>query len=708
LPDEAPAFTAHEPMPSFELSSSQKGIYILESLGLTGTTYNIPLVLDIKGPLDRTRLNQALDKVIKRHASLRTYFEMHGHQAVQRVAGALHLKNTMHATQEDELEERIKAVAQPFDLAKPPLIHTALHEISKERHVLVFDVHHAIFDGMSMRVFLNDLAGFYRGEELPDPAYQYQDYVLWQKEFLNGPAGNKQRDYWLDRLDGELPVLDLPSDYPRPPVLDYDGERLHHDLRPGLSRKISRFAHQSEASPNMVLMAAFFLLLSKYSNQQEIIVGSGVSGRSMPETHDMIGMFVNTLPIRCRPEKQISFMELLGRVKRAMIGALDNQDYPLEKIVDDLGITRDMGRNPLFDVVFMFQSMGFSGVEADGISMEPRVKFLQNSHFDLLLEAVEIQDDLRLSWEYRTSLFSEGFIHAMAGHYEQLLLEVTADPEKNLGSYQMLTKHEEQLLTEAYNHTGAEYLDEATVADLFEEAAARFPERTAVVMWDESLSYAELNARANQLAGFLRAKGVKRETIVGLMTGRRAELIIGILGIVKAGGCYLPIKPEFPKDRIEFMLADSQAPILLTTPDLMDQVPGFGGEVCDFLNPVIYQGGEENPQPVNQPGDRLYIIYTSGSTGRPKGVVLQHYNIVRLMKNSHYGDPDYYSFSEHDVWTMFHSFCFDFSVWEMYGALLYGGKLVMVPGSAAMDPDAFLQILRDEGVTVLNQTPGSF
>jgi hypothetical protein len=184
LPDEAPAFTAHEPMPSFELSSSQKGIYILESLGLTGTTYNIPLVLDIKGPLDRTRLNQALDKVIKRHASLRTYFEMHGHQAVQRVAGALHLKNTMHATQEDELEERIKAVAQPFDLAKPPLIHTALHEISKERHVLVFDVHHAIFDGMSMRVFLNDLAGFYRGEELPDPAYQYQDYVLWQKGVL--------------------------------------------------------------------------------------------------------------------------------------------------------------------------------------------------------------------------------------------------------------------------------------------------------------------------------------------------------------------------------------------------------------------------------------------------------------------------------------------------------------------------------------------
>jgi amino acid adenylation domain-containing protein/thioester reductase-like protein len=504
-------------------------------------------------------------------------------------------------------------------------------------------------------------------------------------------------------------VLDLPTDHRRPTVVDYRGESAFFSLNDADSQGLARLAVLLDVTPFMVLMAALNVLLARYSSQGDIVVGAGVAGRSHADYHGTLGMFINVLPVRSYPRQDRPFSDFLRETKDRLLEMYDNQDYPFERLVEKLGQKRDSSRGALFDVALVFQNITLpSRLDVDGVSFTRRSVGADVARTDLLLDVEMPDGKLRIRWEYRTSLFTRATIEQMNAHFQNILRGVIAQPDLLLRDIQLLSPEEESKLVYEWNQTSAEYPRDKTLPELFEGAAAAFPDRIAVTSGERWMTYHELNARANRLARSLRDKGVRPGTIVALMLEHCPELIVAIFGILKAGGCYLPIRPDYPADRIRFMLEDSQAALLLTTPAHRAVSDGFRGEVLDLRDAALYATDDSNLAPAATPADLVYVIYTSGSTGKPKGVMLEHRNVVRLLVNDRYNKPGYFSFGEKDVWTLFHSFCFDFSVWEIFGALVYGARLVIVPPEERVNPAGFLELLKREKVTVLNQTPGAF
>lgn len=699
----------HAPeMECYPMTAAQTRLFITEQMEGIGTTYNIPLILKIGGNLDKSKLIRAITDIVQRQDSLRTFFEVSDGDPVQKIEENIKFRKDYLEVSKEEVSPIIQDFIRPFNLGEPPLFRLQLLKISDNEHILMMDVHHSIFDGSSMVIFVKELADLYAGHTLSPLPISYKDFACWQKKFLVSEAMQKQEKFWLKMFETLPPVLDMPADFPRPPVLRYEGERVSAKIDTEVAEKLRRFAADNNATLFMVMMAAFNVLLARYSGQEDIVVGAGSAGRNRKEVENLIGMFVNTLPVRNYPEDTKNFTNFLGEVRETLLDVYDNQDFQFEDLVDRLGLKRDSSRLPLFDVGFVFLSMGFPKVQLDDIEIIPHAFDHKIAHMDIMLEAVENNDGISLNWEYRTSLYKSETIERLAGHYNIILTELMEHPDIPLKDVRILSDEEQEELIYTFNQTEAEFPTELTVNELFEQTAEKFPDRTAVVFEDQTLTYRQLNEKSNQLAKFLRDKGVGADTIVGIILEKCPEMIVGMIGIMKAGGSYLPIKPDFPQDRIDYMLSNSEAPVLLTTYEYMDKAGNFTGNVLDLNDPEIYEADIAHLPVVNSPENLIYIIYTSGSTGKPKGVMLEHRNIVRLFKNSTIGTDGYYGFDENDVWSMFHSFCFDFSVWEMYGALLYGGKLVMVSKKTAVNPKGFLELLAKEKVTVLSQTPGAF
>ena len=589
----------------------------------------------------------------------------------------------------------MKSFIRPFDLEKAQLLRAALVR-RQEGYLLMLDMHHIVSDGMSAGIFFREFAAIYNGEGLTTAARQYKDYSEW----MRSRDLTAQKDYWVSLFRDEIPVLDLPLDFHRPQEQSFKGGEVYRSTGRELGDRIRAAAKKAGATEYMVLLSAAMVLLGKYSRQEDIVIGSPVSGRTHKDTEGMLGMFVNTLAMRGKPEGGRTYADFLKEIRESCLKAYENQEYPFEELVEAVEVRRDISRNPLFDVMLVFQNNERGEIRLNGADTRMTLQEHTIAKFDLTFNIWEKEGEYLIALEYCSDLFREESVQRMLDHYHAVLEQVTVQEEILLRDIETATAEEKVLILGAFNDTAAEYPREKTVVQLLEEQVERTPDSIAVVYEEEQLTYAQLNSKANQLAYRLRKLGVGPDDFVVLLAERSIEMIMGICGIIKSGGAYVPIDPGYPKDRIEYMLSDCKPKAVITYNAETDT----GYPVIDLAESKAWEGVSQNPIHVNKPHDLLYVIYTSGTTGKPKGAMIEHRNVVRLLCNEKYQ----FKITYEDTWTMFHSYCFDFSVWEMYGALLYGCRLIIVSGSISKDPVRYLELLRKHKVTILNQTPTSF
>ncbi len=622
----------------YPASSAQKRLFVLDQLDKNSLSYNMPSIRIIEDEVDPERLEIVLNELIKRHEVLRTSFELVDGVTVQKVHEAVEFKiNYLHLESDnDKIEKIVQNFIRPFDLGQAPLLRVELVKL-EDKHLLMIDMHHIISDGVSRNIFFNELLKLYDGEELPPLRIQYKDFAVWQNKLLQSEKMKKHEDYWLETFVGEgneIPVLNLPTDYPRPAIMSFEGEGYRFQIDKELTIQLNKLASKNGATLFMVLLSVYNILLSKYSGQEDIVVGTPIEGRTHADLELVMGMFVNTLALRNKPQAQKVYQEFLEEIKYNSIKAYENQDYQFEMLVDKLKLKRNIGRNPLFDTMFSLQNVH----DRRNSNNESKSSSNNFSHriakFDLSLAAVELNDGIQLSFEYSTKLFIKATIERLAEHFENIIQTIVKHPEIILAEIEMISGEEKEQLLYAFNDTKAEYPKDKTISHLFEERVDQIPESTALIMQEGEqlveVTYRELNEKANQLARNLRHRGVKPGSIVGMMTERSVEMIIGILGVLKAGGAYLPIDLNYPNERIEFILKDSNADLLLIQNRLQDEI-NFTGEVIDLMNENLYLGDVSNLENISSPDELAYIIYTSGSTGNPKGVMIEQRGLVNYV-----------------------------------------------------------------------------
>ncbi len=685
----------------YQLSSSQKRLYILNQIeGKESIAYNIPVVINIEGKLEPKQFERALDTLIKRHETLRTSFEIIEGEPVQRIHPAVELQIEYLESNEAQTGEIIKGFIRPFALNHAPLLRVCLVKITSEKHLFLFDIHHIIFDGTSMGILIREIIKLYNGEILPELKIQYKDFSEWQTKLKQGEKFKEQEKYWINHFQGELPVLNLPTDYQRPAIQSFTGNNYKFEIGKKLAQDLNRLAVKTETTLYMVLSTAFNIMLSKYTGQEEIIIGTPIAGRQHADLEQLIGMFVNTLAIRNYPGSNKTVVEFLLEIKETALRAYENQDYQFEELVEKLELKRDLSRNPLFDAMLVLQNNGNQDIEITGIRFIPVDYENLTAKFDLTLYAIEYSEGINFYLEYGTKLFKRKTIERMAGHFINILGEITANPEQKLSEIEMLSADEKHQVIVEFNSTKAENPKDKTIQELFEAQVAKTPDNIALVYEDQQLTYQELNDKSNQLANLLGKKGVKPECIVGLMVERSPEMIIGILGILKVGGAYLPIDPEYPEERIRFMLEDSNTGILLTQGRLKDRI-SYDGTVIELDNQTIYHGERSNPRKVNQPRDLAYVIYTSGSTGKPKGVMIEH----QAVNNFIAGMVNEINFTPGKTILALTTISFDIFVLETLVPLTKGLIVVIADEKTQTDPQLINEAVIKNKVEMLQTTP---
>ncbi|MTJ18651.1 non-ribosomal peptide synthetase [Dolichospermum sp. UHCC 0299] len=709
------------------LSYAQQRLWFLDQLQPNSSLYNIPIALRLVGTLNQAALAQSLEEIIHRHEALRTNFitvDGTPRQVIQTatnwtvsVVNFRHLSTSAQEIAAQQLAQ--KQAIQSFDLASEVLIRVTLVVLSETEHLLNVCMHHIVSDGWSMGVFVAELAALYNAysiglPSLPDATripltplpIQYADFAIWQRNWLVGDVLQSQLNYWQQQLKDAPALLVLPTDRPRPAVQTFVGAYQDFALSVELTQGLMQLSQQQDCTLFMTLLAAFDTLLYRYTGTEDILVGTPIANRDRSEIEGLIGFFVNTLVMRSNLSENPSFAELLTRVRSMALSAYAHQNLPLEMLVEALQPERDLSHTPLFQVMFALQNPYLSEVELSGLSISSLPIEGATAKFDLTLAMENTGNGLIGVWEYNTDLFDASTIERMTGHFLTLLSSIVANPLEQISQLPLLTEPEKQQLLIEWNHTQVDYPVDQCIHQLFEQQVRRTPDAVAVVFEEQQLTYHELNCRANQLAHYLQSLGVGADVLVGICVERSWEMIVGLLGILKAGGAYVPLDPEYPPERLSFILTDTQVKVLLTQQQLVNKLPAHTAQlVClDTDLEKITQNSNSNPVNTATSPNLAYVIYTSGSTGQPKGVLVNHHHVTRLFAATN----SWYKFNSQDVWTMFHSYAFDFSVWEIWGALLYGGRLVVVPYLLTRSPESFYKLLSQEQVTILNQTPSAF
>ncbi|MEO7533477.1 MAG: amino acid adenylation domain-containing protein, partial [Ferruginibacter sp.] len=700
------------------LSFSQERLWFIDRLE-GSVQYHLPVVLRLKGNLNKEALAYALQNIVNRHEVIRTVIEEQDGQTRQHIleenqwqlaeAGGTAFK-------EDPAGLRKFAqqlINKPFDLSKDHMLRATLVRLDEQDHALVVTMHHIASDGWSISILIKEVVELYsayldnRPADLAQLPVQYADYAIWQRNYLKGETLTNKINYWKDKLESVAP-LQLPTDYQRPAVQSVKGVIISFRIDQQVTEQLQQLSQHYGATMFMTVLAAFKVLLYRYSGQHDICVGSPIANRSQQEIEGLVGFFVNTLALRNKVSAEESFTELLQQVKTTMLEAYANQDVPFEKVVDAVVKDRDMSRTPLFQVMFSWQNtQDAPQLRLGELNLSTERYEHTTSKFDLTLNVTDTPQGLQGSLEYCTDIYRAGRIEQMLLHFKELINSIVAAPGQSIGMLRMLGEPEKNKLLVEFNNSNTGYPKNKNIIDLFEEQVSKHPAAIALVYKEEQITYRDLNERSNQLGNYLRTKGVKEEVLVPICIERGTQMIIGILGILKAGGVYVPIDPEYPQERISYMLEDTAATIMIASKYSRSKIqdhPSLEIIELDTEWAEIRKQPLANLQINKDPQHTAYIIYTSGSTGKPKGVMIPDINVVRLFET----DAPLYDFNNRDVWTLFHSFCFDFSVWEMYGALFYGGKIVIVPSEATKDVSLFSELLVREKVTVLNQTPSAF
>ncbi|NOJ98439.1 amino acid adenylation domain-containing protein, partial [Corallococcus coralloides] len=697
---------------SLPLSFAQQRLWFIDQLEPGSPLYNVPGVVRLEGDLDAAALEQSLRALVQRHEALRTTFEEESGQPVQRIHASVDVPlstvdlSTSGAVREDEARQRVlEEMAKPFDLMRGPLLRTLLLRLDARDHLLVLTMHHAVSDGWSVAVLLRELGTLYsalaRGQAwtLPELPVQYADYAAWQRDWLKGATLQQEVDYWKQSLTGAPPVLELPTDRPRPAVRTNAGTTLGFMLPLELSQKLSALAQKEGASLFMVLLAGWQVLLSRYSGQTDISVGSPIAGRTRSELEGLIGFFVNTLVLRAQVDGEASFRELLKQVRGTVLGAYEHQEVPFEKLVEALQPERSLSHTPLFQTLMSLQNVPTEESKLPGLVLKPVDFEGRTSKFDVSLFFTETARGLSGGVEYSTELFEAATVRRMVEHLRVLLEGVVAKPEDAVGRLPMLTEAERQQVLVTWNQQQAEYARDATIPNLFEAQAKRTPDAVAVVSGKQRLTYREVEAKANQLAHKLRKLGVGPESRVGLCVERTADVVVGTLGILKAGGAYVPLDPSYPKERLGWLLEDAQGPALVAHSHLLESLPAFSAQAVCLDREEEW--AEESCCPVTsevRPENVAYLIYTSGSTGRPKGVAVTHRNAVAFLAWA----TETFTEEETKAVLAATSLNFDLSVFELFAPLVRGGSVVVVRNAlhlAEEKPDA--------EVTLINTVPSA-
>jgi amino acid adenylation domain-containing protein len=702
------------------LSFAQQRIWLVDQLSPGSAAYNVPIALRLRGPLDGAALRASVRSVIQRHEALRTTFaSIDGvpHQVIDPEPRFDWDERDLPAdTDAPALRQEVTREArQSFDLARGPLVRATLWRLGEQDHALLLNLHHIVSDGWSMAVFARELGALYRARveggapALPELPIQYADFAVWQREHLRGAALDEQLTYWKDRLTG-VPTLNLPTDRPRPPVQTFRGSHQSALLPRTLLDRLSRVARREHCTLFMAGLAAFAVLLHRYSGQRDVVVATPIANRDRPEVGNLIGFFVNTLPVRIELGGDPTFAELLRAVRDETFDAYEHQSAPFEKLVEALERERDPSRPPLVQVLFSLTHGDARFDLAGGLAVEP-VPFENGvSKFDLSL-AMEVRDDGLLAVvEHSTDLFDPETIGRALGHLSNLLDQVAADPDRRLSDLSLLTAGERRLLLGDRVSTPAEPLAELCIHQAFEAQAARTPDAVAVVFpalgsgaaADERLTYGELNERANRLARHLRERGIGPGAIVGIFVDRSPDLVVALLATLKAGGAYVPLSPDHPAERLAFLLADTRPAIVLTQRHLEARLPGAGAAVLcvDTAGPLLAAVPGHDLAPLTTPDDRVVVIYTSGSTGTPKGAELTGRGYLHLFRW-------YRELMGLDADTRFLlmlSFVFDMALKDIVGTLLSGGRVVLAPPGQP-DPTTLLALVAEHGVTALSTTP---
>ncbi|MFD3259476.1 amino acid adenylation domain-containing protein, partial [Paenibacillus lentus] len=692
-----------EEQEQYPVSPMQKRLYLLHQLEGTGISYNMPSVFKVTGDLDVERVQSALNELIGRHETLRTSFSMIGENIYQTIHPTVTVQPDYFDGEEKDLQQLVSSRIQPFNLSQAPLIRLSVIRLDRQSHVFVFDMHHIISDGISMEILMADFAACYRNELLPALPIQYKDYAVWQHDLLAETSNRSQEQFWLKCFSGELPILNLPTDFTRPVIRQFQGKRHRFEVPDHLTNRLRAISKSTGTTMYTVMLAAFNMMLAKYSGQSDITIGTPVSGRRYESLENLIGMFVNTLAMRNYPEEDKSILQFVEEVKQNTLNAFAHQDYPFEELVDRLRLPRDLGRNPLFDVMFSYHSEETSALCMDQLTVEAITPDTDTAKFDLTLDVTESREGLLAELEYDVHLFRADTIAGMAVHFVTLLEEMTANLHQTIGNLNMIPVQEREMMIRAFNDNQAEYEDSRMISELFEAQAAQTPDAIAVVCDEEVLTYRELNERANCLARVLREHGAESNRIVGLLLDRSAQLLVGILGVLKSGAAYLPIDPSFPRDRIQFMLDDAEVAIVLDDREHIKDY-NFAGKVLGMNDSSLFLEEESsNLPPLGTAEDLAYVIYTSGSTGRPKGVMIDQ----KAVHNFMCGMGQHLPFEPESKILCLTTVSFDIFVLETLLPLCSGMTVVMARELERRETGLLLDLVDKHKVSMLQATPSS-
>ncbi|HFD91805.1 MAG TPA: amino acid adenylation domain-containing protein [Gammaproteobacteria bacterium] len=713
---EAPERGESGPCP---LSFPQRPMWFFDQMEPGSAVYNRCANFRLLGSLDTTAMQQALDALVVRHESLRTVFSMEGEEPVQVVLpqGRIALEvSDLTVLASGEREARLKALViaeaeRPFDLSKGPLLRVSLVRLGAREHVLMTTMHHIISDAWSSGVFKRELGYFYkcfrqkRQPDMPELPLRYVDYTRWQLNQLRGKRFDKQLHYWKERLDGVPPLLELPCDRPRPAVQTFRGGTRSRPLNQALGTALLALGQRQGATLFMLLLAAFQVLLYRYSGQEDIVVGTPVANRGQKETEGLIGLFINVLALRCDLSGDPAFPDLIVRVREAVLGAFEHQEVPFEKLVEALQPERNLSHTPLFQVMFTYRNTPDEELDLDGVAVHDMEVKKTVSHFDLSMIIERRGEGHCLIVEYSADLFDAGTITRMLDHYVNLLEGIAAGPDRRISQLPLLGEAEREWILREWNATASPYPAGKGVHQLFERQCARAPGRLAAVYGAHSLSYGDLNARANRLARMLRARGVDAGTLVGLLMERSCDMVVALLAILKAGGGYVPLDPDYPRDRLALMLEECQASVLLTHSALVGRLPEHTPSfLClDRIDEDLRAHDDGNLDSRVTPDAIAYVNYTSGSTGKPKGVCVPHRAVNRLVL-----ETNYIELGEADRVAQVSTISFDAATFEIWGALLNGATLVGADKQTLLSADEFSDWLSRERITAMFLTTAVF
>jgi len=703
---------------NFPLSFAQQRLWFFSQLEPESSAYNIPSAIRLTGRLNIAALENSINEIVRRHETLRTTFTVVDGEPVQVINAATKLQlpiidlQTLSETERETeaLRQAMQDAQTSFNLEKDSLLRVSLLRLGETDHVILFTMHHIVSDGWSTGILIRELTTLYqtcdRGQpcNLPQLPIQYADFAVWQRQWLQGEVLNNQVNYWKQQLGGDLPVLELPTDRPRPAIQTDRGATESFALSESVTAALKNLCQQEGVTLFMTLLAAFKVLLHRYTQQDDILVGTPIANRNRSEIEGLIGFFINTLVLRSNLAGNPTFKQLLAQVREVTLGAYAHQDLPFEQLVEELQPERDLSHSSLFQVMFILQNAPIEVLHLPDLTLDPLKIESKTANFDLTLSMVETEAGLMGGIEYNTDLFDADRITRMLRHFQTLLAGIVAHPEQNLSDLPLLTTAEHQQILTTWNSNKIS-VPQQCIHQLFEAQVEKTPDAVAVVFEKEQLTYQELNQRANQLAHYLQTQGVKAEVLVGICLGRSCELVVGILGVLKAGGAYLPLDPAYPQERLAYMLEDAQVSVIITQGKLVGNLPIHNAQIIciDSYWEQITNKPRENSVSEVIPDNLAYIIYTSGSTGKSKGVMIEHRSLV----NAYLAWEEAYDLQKNATSHLqMASFSFDVFSGDLVRALCSGGKLVLCPRELLLEPDKLYQLMLQEKVDCAEFVPG--